>query len=156
MNTDGSEIKCLIDLDGAIYPSWASDSDRIIFSALVNGSSEMFTVDSKGENLKRLTYNEVDDQFATFSPDGESIAFSTLDPVTHFDICLMDNNGNDIIKLIDHSGSDEFPRWSPDGNQFVFRSSITGSDQITVMNRDGTEIRAITQLLSQSMPYDWR
>ncbi len=156
MNIDGSDEEIFIDLDGAFYPSWSSDSKKLVFNAKANGTNEIYSIDATGENIVRLTNNSVDDQFASWSPDGENIAYSSSDSITLFDIYTMDKNGESIVKLIASGNSDEFPIWSPDGTQILCRSSITGSDQLIIMDKDGSNVRAITNLPGVIMDCDWK
>jgi Tol biopolymer transport system component len=156
MNTDGTNEELYIDLENACFPSWSSDSSKLLFSARVNGSNEIYTMDRSGGNLTRLTFNDTDDQFAKYSPDGEYIVFSRSNLNSSYDIYVMDKNGNNEVLLISHYGLDELPIWSPDGTKIVFRSRISGSDQITMMNRDGSNSVALTNLRGMSIPYDWK
>ncbi len=154
MDIYGEHEEILIDMDGGLFPSWSHDGTQIVFSAYVNGISQIFKADKNGENITRLTFSNQDDQFPSFSPDGEYIAFSTIDPSTKFDICIMDKDGNNLQVLVNHYDSDEYPQWSPDGNKIIFRSSVTGSNQITIMNVDGTEIEALSHMPGENYNFD--
>ncbi|MDD3865810.1 MAG: hypothetical protein WC479_06055 [Candidatus Izemoplasmatales bacterium] len=156
MNTDGSNEELYIDLDSACFPSWSSDSSKLLFSAKVNGNNEIYSMERSGESMTRLTFNDTDDQFAKWSPDGEYIVFSRSNLRSSFDIYVMDKNGNNEIRLTTHYGLDEFPIWSPDGTKIIFRSRISGSDQITMMNTDGSNCVSLTNLPGMSIPYDWK
>jgi len=156
MNIDGSNQELFVDLEGSWFPVWSPDSSKLVFSSTIEGTKEIFIMDSNGGNITRLTNNNLNDQFAYWSPDGQNIVFCRSNATTHFDIYVMDLQGENEERLVSHWGLDEFPIWSPDGTKIIFRSSITGSDQVTVMNSDGTNIVAITDLPGMSMPRDWR
>jgi len=156
MNIDGSNQEIFIDLNGAFYPSWSSDSKKLVFNAQVNGASEVFKIDADGENMVMLTNNSANDQFASWSPDGENIAFSSTVGGSLFAVYTMDKNGENVVKIVESRTSDEFPIWSPDGTQILCRSSITGSDQLVILDTDGSNARAITNLPGVIMDCDWK
>jgi TolB protein len=57
--------------------------------------------------------------------------------------CAID--GSDIIQLTSNSGNNERPSWSPDGSLIAFSSDRTGSHQIYIMRRDGSNVTRITK-----------
>lgn len=65
-------------------------------------------------------------------------------------IYSTDPNGTDPIALTASNG--EMPSFSYDGSKIVFRSNRSGSYQIYVMNEDGTNQVAITDLPSNYVP----
>jgi Tol biopolymer transport system component len=47
------------------------------------------------------------------------------------------------------------PTWSPDGNQILFASGPEGGVQLFVVNRDGKDLRQVTNLSSLRGRSDW-
>jgi len=155
MNIDGSDQELFIDLEGAFFPSWSADSKQLVFNAKAEGNNEIYKIDADGGNIVRLTNQSGDDQFASWSPNGETIAFSKSDVGTHFSIGTIDKNGENLIELVASYNSDEYPTWSPDGERILCRSSITGSDQLIIMDKDGSNIMAVTNMRGTCMDNDW-
>lgn len=155
MSIDGSNQQLFIDLPDAFNPAWSADSKKLVFNAKADGSNELHKIDSDGENIVRLTNHNGDDQFADWSPDGETIAYSRNEMNTQFYICSIDKNGENFVELLVSYDSDEYPIWSPDGSQILCRSSITGSDQLIIMDKDGSNSKAVTDMQGTSMDCDW-
>lgn len=83
------------------------------------------------------------------------LAFSSSSGNT-VDVSIINIDGSELIKLTTHPANDELPKWSPDGSRIVFRSTIAKSDQIHIMNADGTNVKAITDTPGKHMPYEWK
>lgn len=63
---------------GEIYnPSWSPDGDRLVFSALEGGLSDLFVYTTATKTLERLTHDAFADLHPAWSPDGRWIAFAT-------------------------------------------------------------------------------
>ena len=74
------------------------------------------------------------------SPDGREIAFDLLG-----DIYVVPMSGGDARALATGNAWDMQPRYSPSGSEIAFTSDRGGGDNIWVMNRDGSNPRAITK-----------
>jgi Tol biopolymer transport system component len=65
-----------------------------------------------GGNLRRLTDDPGLDEYPTWSPDGQWIAFHS-ERDGDFDIYIMRPNGSDLRRLTDNDDSDMQPSWLP-------------------------------------------
>jgi imidazolonepropionase-like amidohydrolase/Tol biopolymer transport system component len=74
------------------------------------------------------------------SPDGQEIAFDILG-----DLYVMPITGGEARPLATGLQWDMQPRYSPSGTEIAFTSDRGGGDNIWVMNRDGSNPRAITK-----------
>jgi Tol biopolymer transport system component len=85
-----------------------------------------------------------DDLFATWSPDGQTIAFTsnrTGDP----EIYTVRLDGSGLTRLTSTPGRDAHPSFSPDGRRIAFQSLRQGGHtRIFLMNADGSDERALT------------
>ena len=86
------ETKAVTTLTGEYdnFPLWSPRGDLIMFSRLVDGAYEIFTIKPDGTGLKRLTNTHGNDAHMAWSPDGEHIAFASSrmgckDEVTYTD-----------------------------------------------------------------------
>jgi imidazolonepropionase-like amidohydrolase/Tol biopolymer transport system component len=74
------------------------------------------------------------------APDGKEIAFHLIG-----DIYRLPIEGGDATPLTSGVAWDMQPVYSPDGAHIAFTSDRDGGDNLYVMKRDGTEIRAVTK-----------
>ncbi len=74
------------------------------------------------------------------SPDGEEIVFDLLG-----DIYRLPIGGGEAAPLSSGIAWDMQPRYSPDGQSIAFTSDRGGGDNIWVMDRDGSNPRAVTK-----------
>lgn len=73
------------------------------------------------------------------SPDGQTLAFALLG-----DIYTMPIAGGRPTRIAEGLAWEVQPRFSPDGRRIAFTSDRGGGDNIWVMNRDGSDKRAVT------------
>jgi len=59
------------------------------------------------------------------------------------------------VALTSHRATDMRPRWAPDGNRVAFSSDIEGSNDIFLVNADGTGLRRITDDPASDTDPDW-
>lgn len=74
------------------------------------------------------------------SPDGRSIAFDLLG-----DIYTMPITGGSPVRIAAGLPFEMQPKFSPDGAKIAFTSDRGGGDNLWIMNRDGSDKRAVTK-----------
>ena len=99
-------------------------------------------MDADGSNQQQLTFNDIDDMFPVWSPEGAQITFDS-DRDGDFEIYVMDADGSNE-QLTFNSSVDEYPAWSPDGAQIAFDSNRDGDHEIYVMDADGSNQQQLT------------
>lgn len=127
---------------------------------------EIFESDLNGKNLKRLTKAPGYDAEASYSPDGNWIAFASnrtgydknlsdddkklfeKDSSSQMDIYIMKSDGSGVKRLTNALGYDGGPFFSADGKKITWRrfTADGGVAEIWTMNVDGSEQKAITRL----------
>lgn len=133
-----------------------SPVEKIVFAMQTdNHFSNIFTMNSDGTDLARLTEVAVTCQFPCWSGDGAKIAFCEyIDNANQ--IFVMNSDGSNIhqITFIDTTQADSWisygsPSWSPDGSQIVCARTVFpdsgggGAPDIYLMNADGSNLHKL-------------
>lgn len=135
---------------------------------------EIYAVSEKTKEIQRLTTARGYDAEASYSPDGQSIVFSSMrdaynrtlspaeqkqlevDPSFFGEIYIMRSDGSDQRRLTMVNGYDGGPFFSPDGKRIVWRRFDEQGliADIWTMNIDGSDQRQVTRFTSMSWaPY---
>ena len=98
----------------------------------------IYTMNADGTDQKRLTYHGGYDGDAAWSPDGQTIAFSS-NRSGGYRIWVMDVDGGNLRQLSGQHFS-EYPAWSPDGTKIAYDADGDGNSwqELWVMNADGS------------------
>ena len=81
INPDGTTPRQLTTNSNLIYDFAVSPTDgTLVFSALQKGASSLFTADSKGQNIDRLT-NGINDFLPRFTSDGKTVIFQSISTI---------------------------------------------------------------------------
>ena len=125
-------------------------SGRIAFTSTRDIDVDIHVMDVAAGNVAsvtRLTDDAAYDWEASWSPDEDKIAFTSITGRRedgNWDIYVMNANGSAITRLTDNTAKDDNPSWSPDGISIAFTSERDGNEEIYVMNADGTGLTRLT------------
>lgn len=114
------------------YPSWAPDSNKLVFSSTRDGNQELYSIHRDGSQLKRLTSHPGIDAHPAWSPDGAWISWAT-DRWGNLEIALMTPDGESVQRLTENAGADDNPAWSPTGEFLAWTSLQDEQHEIYVM-----------------------
>jgi len=89
-------------------------------------------------------------RYPAIDASGENIAFSYQG-----DIWVMNLSANQPIRITLHEAYDAIPVWSPDGKQIAFSSDRFGSQDVFVINKDGSGLKRLTYHASSDMVNSW-
>ncbi len=90
-------------------PSWSS-LDRIAFSSYEEGRYNIYTMDSNGRNLRKLTEDQGDSEDPCWSPDGRYIVFSS-NRRGAYHLYIMNENGQNQRRITFLKGAQTSPSW---------------------------------------------
>lgn len=146
MDSDGENKTQITNLpDGACQPSWSPDGSRMVFTSpcrnrdidIMKGSA-LFIINADGSGMTPLNSAPGGDFDPDWSPDGTSIAFTSVrDNIPH--IYLYDLDTGRANNLSAPTSNDRRPAWSPDGKLIAFETTRLGSLQIWLMDPTGAE-----------------
>ena len=137
INSDGTHPSRLTDYpDQDVNPVWSPDGRKVAFTRLVQadgcGCYAIFTMNSDGSGMRRLTRNQVvPSTTPSWSPDGSKLVFArrhepnndSSDYLYRYDLYTINADGTDQRQLTSTPGTrtaDKQPAWSPDGTRIVF------------------------------------
>jgi Tol biopolymer transport system component len=137
-------------------------------AAGTNGTENIWAVKSDGTSmtpLTKITAFRADSPTCVWSPDGSRIAFPSARALDGSDAANTNNSDNIWVMKSDGTGATPLTRltalnarsfdpvWSPDGSKIAFESSraldgsnAEGTDNIWVVNADGTGAAPLTKL----------
>ena len=124
-------------------PSFGSDSSlsgKIAFTCYIKQIDQICLMNADGSDRKQLTDLEATAFYASISPDGQRIYFSSRRS-GGFEIYSMDINGDELQRLTREIGSLYAPELSPNGEWILFTNNGNG---LWVMKPDGSNPHAIT------------
>ena len=106
----------------ANYPKFSPDGRSILFVAHERSTTQLYTMDINGENIKQITSNTGDVQIITpvWSPDGKSIAYAESGPDGEMDIHILEIYSGESKQITNSAEADFLPIWHPDGSKISF------------------------------------
>jgi TolB protein len=160
MNSDGSNVQSLVQGN---TPMWSPDGNWLAFTAPSStGTPEIFIIAPDGSGLTQLTNAPGSVKIhPTWSPDGQSIAYSQYDPATgHISVWGMTSTGanrNQITtgtwnnvdargKFVNTANDAGSADWNPTSNKIVFWSGVEGQyGEVWSINSDSTGRTQLTK-----------
>ena len=121
-------------------------SNEVLFATEQYGFVEVAAMSPDGTVRDRITTDQLVNTSPSASPDGRSIAFSSMRDGT-WSLYVMDAEGTNI-REIGRSSFDGNAAWSPEGTRIAFRSELPGPfgayGRIWIVNADGTGLRQLS------------
>jgi TolB protein len=144
INADGSGLRRLG--PGAEDPKWSPDGRSIAYVSATAVSPfylGIWVMNADG-SAKRLVAQGDE---PSWSPDGSKIAFLGVPEngeQQHAEISVITADGTVLTRLTSSREHAYLPQWSPDGRSIAFLSDRDGTEQLYVMNPDGSEPRNVS------------
>ena len=120
------------------FPVWTADSGRIAYESDKEGPLNIFLQPADGSGSpERLTTSEYPHNPMSWSPDGQLLAFSELNPTTGFDLWVLHLGDRKAQPFLRTPFNESAPRFSPDGQWLAYVSDETGRQEIYVLPYPG-------------------
>jgi len=121
--------------------SWAPDCELLAFTAIdMPGNNDLYILNTKTRELKKLTNDYYDDRDPAWSPRGDKIAFSSdrtpFGKDGNYNLFLYDLATGVIEYLTYGNESYSAPAWSVDGGKIAFTCDVDGAHNIWIMDMD--------------------
>jgi Tol biopolymer transport system component len=129
-------------------PVWSPDGKKIAFYSTVDNDWEVYSINTDGSQLTRLTHSPGYDGEPSWSPDGSMIAFAS-DRDGDSEIYVMESNGSNVVQVTDNSYDDDIPAWSPTSSKILYRSTRDGSPSLYMISSDGSGSRQLSPVVAQ-------
>lgn len=152
---DGSERRQILsEIHEVRGVSWSPGKDLIAFTSPRGGDFDIWTMNTRGRGMVRLTSAPNPDEFPAWSPTGLLIAFTSWRDGGP-EIYVMNGDGSQQARLTNNSVRDQFPCWNPDGTRLAFQStreSPGGGSDIWIMSSDGSDPTRVTSFGAAGPP----
>jgi len=145
-NLDGSGLRTLYSEKGSyVQPlDWSPDAGSILALLWRNKAEELTLISTADGSVRVLRSNSGSVQSASFSPDGRSVAFSSVG-----EVFLMTADGRNEVVVAGHPAEDQLLRWTPDGRSLVFLSDRSGTWDIWTAHITGGKQQGEPELLKK-------
>ncbi len=156
MDSDGANHRFITNGQStALTPRYSPDYSKIAYVSYLNGFARIFVYDI-GSGRQTLITESRNPTFAPrWSPDGRWILYS-MAVAGNTDIYRVGaGGGGSPQRLTDTPGIDVGGSYSPDGSRVVFESDRSGSQQVYVMNADGSDQRRISFFGGRAATPEW-
>ncbi|MFN0277281.1 MAG: winged helix-turn-helix domain-containing protein [Pyrinomonadaceae bacterium] len=118
---------------GNADPSFSPDGKQIAFVTFHHGNAEIYTMNTDGSNVRRVTNHPAFDHYPVFTPDGTAIAFQSNRENERSEIYLQNlETDSPPVKISNLEGETGIgPKcWSADGAEILLFNNQTGKSQI--------------------------
>jgi TolB protein len=120
------------------------DGERVQGTVEKREVKEVYIADYDGANQRRVTVNRALNIMPTWSPDARSIAYTSYRRGYPDVFISLIYQGTLQTPMAATGTQNWLPAWSPDGTRIAFTSSRDGNPELYVANRDGSNLRRIT------------
>ncbi len=135
------------------YVDVSPDGTRLLISSDRSGNSDLWSLPSRGGEMRQLTADPTPDWNPRWSPDGQQVAFYASRSGKR-EIWVQPVAGGPARQLSRADTDAYWPTWSPDGRQIAFFTNAGSSSKIWLVPAAGGEGHELTSGGDASTP-EW-
>ena len=136
-----------LDFDNVTSPDYDGSGERIIFSALKAGQTDLYTIELLTGEVDRLTFDSFNDTHPSWHPTTGNIVYASERGRKNRLILIDLNSGRERV-LTNGTYNAICPTWTPDGESILFCSdgqSIYDVYKLEVIEKANVEKNATTE-----------
>jgi len=119
-------------------------SGKIVYTCYIKQIDQICLMNADGSGQTQITKLKASTFYASLSPDGQTIYFSSRDS-GNFEIYSIRINGKKLQQLTENLGSLYAPELSPDGKLVLFTNNSSGKKRgLWVMDPSGENLHRLT------------
>lgn len=118
-------------------------TSRIAFVSNVTGTKEIYVMDYDGENMRRVTRDNLVALYPEWFPDGQLIAYTRFRGQRQ-EACVVSAKSGATRTITSFPGLNAFVAISPDGESIAMSLSRDGNPEIYRLRADGSDPRRLT------------
>ncbi|MGQ0697534.1 MAG: DPP IV N-terminal domain-containing protein [Panacagrimonas sp.] len=128
MNADGSKVRRITDNPGPDRaPTWNAEGTQLAFNSRRDPHADrpqIYRYDVASGEIRRLTNGELEDQRASWTPDGEAVVFQRGNFTIGYELFLQSVAGGPPQQLTDNPGRiNAAGSYAPDGSALALQSN---------------------------------
>jgi Tol biopolymer transport system component len=121
-------------------PQWSNDGKKILFTNLGSDGASIWVANADLTGIRQVRVDANDQDYGSWSPKGDSIAFGGMISDTEYGVLVMDDAGSGV-RLVAQGGN--WPSWSING-----RIAFSKDGAIWTVNPDGSGLLRATSVAS--------
>ena len=140
-----------LDYDNVTSPDYDGSGERIIFSALREGQTDLYIIELLTGEIERLTFDPFNDTHPSWHPTTRKIVY-TSERGGKNRLVLIDLNYGTERVLTDGTYNTISPTWTPDGESILFcsdRQSIYDVYKLEIVEKASVEEDTVTETETQ-------
>jgi Tol biopolymer transport system component len=137
--------------DSSFSGTEANSIEKLVFKSNRDGNDNIYSINTDGTGLKRLTDYKGADLYPEVSPDGKKIAY-TSDIGGIWQIMVMDRDGQNKRQITNNSFRSAYPSWSHDMKYIYFEAYLDGDWELYRIGSNGAGQKRLTH---NSSGHDW-
>jgi Tol biopolymer transport system component len=152
-----TQIRLTTDPGNDTHASWSPSGDRVAFVSTRNGATGIYQKPSNGTSPEEPLVSSVELKYnPQWSPDGQAIIYSQLNPKTSLDLYLLSLSGEGkSTALLQTTFIEAQARFSPNGRWIAYMSNETMQFEVYVESFPPTGAKLAISIGGGSQP-QWR